>query len=137
MLAPLLFRLSTKPCHAVWTGRRQELCRPSVRQAAEMFAPDHYVAVLRFAASRHAGQTVPGTELPYVVHITSAAEVIAVGLGDPAVTCALLHDVIEDTTKTEPERAAADLGAVRSRCRRGCPGPHQERNDPEGRPDGR
>ena len=63
-----------------------------------MFAPDRYVAALRFAAARHGSQKVPGTELPYVVHLTSvAAEVIAVGLGDLAVTCALLHDVIEDT----------------------------------------
>ncbi|MDQ3341225.1 MAG: HD domain-containing protein [Myxococcota bacterium] len=71
-----------------------------------MFAPDLYVAALRFAAARHGTQMVPGTELPYVVHITSvAAEVIAVGLGDLAVTCALLHDVVEDTAKTDAERA--------------------------------
>lgn len=72
-----------------------------------MFTPDRYVAALRFAAGRHGAQKVPGSELPYVVHITSvAAEVIAVGLGDLAVTCALLHDVIEDTAKTEDEQTA-------------------------------
>ena len=75
-----------------------------------MFAPDLYVAALQFAAERHAGQKVPGSGLPYVVHLTSvAAEVIAAlpesGLdADLAVACALLHDVIEDTVKTDPER---------------------------------
>ena len=76
-----------------------------------VFAPDRYVAALRFAAARHAikGQKVPGTNLPYVVHITSVtAEVIAVGLGDLAVTCALLHDVIEDTAEGDPEQAVLE-----------------------------
>jgi (p)ppGpp synthase/HD superfamily hydrolase len=72
-----------------------------------MFTPDRYVAALRFAAERHGSQKVPGTELPYVVHITSvAAEVIAADLGDLAVTCALLHDVIEDTAHTPDDKAA-------------------------------
>ncbi len=75
-----------------------------------MFAPDRYVAALRLAAERHRGQQVPDTELPYVVHVTSvAAEVIAALPGssldgDLAVTCALLHDVLEDTAKTREER---------------------------------
>jgi (p)ppGpp synthase/HD superfamily hydrolase len=75
-----------------------------------MFAPDRYVEALRFAAQRHAdkGQLVPGTSLPYTVHITSVAvEVIAVlPDSDLAVMCALLHDVLEDTTQKGPERDA-------------------------------
>jgi (p)ppGpp synthase/HD superfamily hydrolase len=77
-----------------------------------MYSPDRYVAALRFAAERHGAQRVPGTELPYVVHVTSvAAEVIAV-LDDDidadlAVQCALLHDTIEDTVTTHAELAAA------------------------------
>ncbi len=80
-----------------------------------MFAPDRYVAALWFAAARHHGQTVPGTERPYLVHVTSvAAEVIAAlpGSGldaDLAVVCALLHDTLEDTAGSEPERR--DLAA--------------------------
>jgi (p)ppGpp synthase/HD superfamily hydrolase len=75
-----------------------------------MLAPDRYVAAIRFAAARHGAQKVPGTELPYVVHITSvAAEVVAVGLGDLAVTCALLHDVIEDTAKTDAAAVTAEI----------------------------
>jgi HD domain-containing protein len=84
-----------------------------------MFAPDRYVAALRFAAERHRGQTLPGSDLPYVVHITSvAAEVIAVlpesNLdADLAVVCALLHDTVEDTQTTADEVAAAFGTAVR------------------------
>ena len=67
-----------------------------------MFSADRYVAALRFAAAAHTGKKVPGTELPYLVHLTSvAAEVIAawpstLGIdGELAVVCALLHDSIE------------------------------------------
>ncbi|MGE5181516.1 MAG: HD domain-containing protein [Acidobacteriota bacterium] len=77
-----------------------------------MFSADRYVTALRFAAGRHHGQLVPGSELPYVVHVTSvAAEVLAAiavdAVGDPdlAVACALLHDTIEDTPTTRDELA--------------------------------
>ena len=36
-----------------------------------MFSPDRYTAALRFAAQRHLAQNVPGSELPYAVHVTS------------------------------------------------------------------
>jgi (p)ppGpp synthase/HD superfamily hydrolase len=99
-----------------------------------MFSPDRYVMALEFAARRHVievpltadpkrtkssvmmrmPQSVPGTEMPYVVHVASvAAEVIAAlpatSLAEPelAVLCALLHDTIEDTATTHAEVAAA------------------------------
>lgn len=78
-----------------------------------MYSPDRYVAALRFAAERHAGQTVPGTALPYLLHVTSvAAELIATlpvpGIDpDLAVTCALLHDTIEDTRTSHAELVQA------------------------------
>jgi len=78
------------------------------------WSQEKYIKALRYAAETHHGQTVPGSDLPYVVHVTMVAmEVIAAlghedGLdGDLAVQCALLHDVIEDTRKTH-----ADLAAV-------------------------
>lgn len=84
-----------------------------------MIDPERYVAAMRFAAERHHAQRVPGTELPYLVHVVSvAAETIAAlapGLdADLAVSCALLHDTIEDTETTYAEvaerfgRAVAD-----------------------------
>jgi (p)ppGpp synthase/HD superfamily hydrolase len=74
--------------------------------------PELYVAALRFAAERHRGQLVPGSELPYVVHVASvAAEVIAaLAPGDDAdlaVCAALLHDTIEDTGAEHAELVAA------------------------------
>jgi (p)ppGpp synthase/HD superfamily hydrolase len=67
------------------------------------WSQEKYIRSLRFAAEAHNGQLFPGTDLPYVIHVTMVAmEVIAAlahedGLdGDLAVQCALLHDVIED-----------------------------------------
>lgn len=84
-----------------------------------MFTPERYVEALRFAAAKHAGQRVPGTELPYLVHVVSvAAEVIAAlpsaRVADPdlAVTCALLHDTVEDTGTSLDEIRAVFGDAV-------------------------
>ena len=77
------------------------------------YSPDRYLAALRFAAEKHLPQKFPGTDLPYLMHVvTVASEVIAhlpvLDLADPdlAVTCALLHDTIEDTPATHDELAA-------------------------------
>jgi len=77
------------------------------------YSPDRYLAALRFAAEKHLPQKFPGTDLPYLMHVvTVASEVIAhlpvLDLADPdlAVTCALLHDTLEDTTATYDEVAA-------------------------------
>ncbi len=61
---------------------------------------DLYQRALRFAASAHGSQKVPGTGHPYVVHVCMVcAEVLqAPGLDtDLALQCALLHDTLEDT----------------------------------------
>jgi len=69
-----------------------------------MFSPERYVETMRYAAAKHNAQKEPGSDLPYLVHVVSvAAEIIAVlpvssgRDGDLAVTCALLHDTVEDT----------------------------------------
>jgi (p)ppGpp synthase/HD superfamily hydrolase len=63
------------------------------------WSQEKYVAALKYAAAAHSGQKVPGSDLPYVIHVVMVAmEVIAAlqaedGLGgDLAVECALLHD---------------------------------------------
>jgi (p)ppGpp synthase/HD superfamily hydrolase len=71
------------------------------------WSQDKYIKASRYAAEAHQGQTVPGTELPYLLHLNLASmEVIAALLtgnqydADLAVQCALLHDVLEDTATT-------------------------------------
>lgn len=74
------------------------------------WSQDLYLKAIRFAGEAHAGQKIPGSELPYVVHISNVCMEImaAVCSGetdypDLAIQCALLHDVIEDTEKTHNE----------------------------------
>jgi (p)ppGpp synthase/HD superfamily hydrolase len=68
-----------------------------------MWNQDQLKATLDFAARAHAAQTIPDSPLPYVVHLFKVAtEVLRACQDDPAldadlaVTCALLHDVVED-----------------------------------------
>lgn len=68
------------------------------------WSQESYIKALLFAANAHNSQKVPGTELPYLTHLTMVCmEVMAElavedGLdGNLAIQCALLHDVLEDT----------------------------------------
>jgi guanosine-3',5'-bis(diphosphate) 3'-pyrophosphohydrolase len=65
-----------------------------------------YQDAIKFASAKHSekGQKVPGTNLPYDVHISNVAmEILIAGFNTPnfdtsfAVQVALLHDTIEDT----------------------------------------
>jgi (p)ppGpp synthase/HD superfamily hydrolase len=71
------------------------------------WSQDAYIRAYRFAAEAHNSQFVPGTTLPYIMHvsyvameITAALSVEQVNNPDLAVQCALLHDTIEDTKAT-------------------------------------
>ena len=64
----------------------------------------------RFAASAHAGQSIPSRELPYLVHLGAVSmEVMVAHQLEPferpvlALSCALLHDTLEDTQASEVE----------------------------------
>ena len=70
---------------------------------------EQYVKALRYATEAHCAinQKVPGTEFPYICHpVMVAMEVIAAlphhghCEGNLAISCALLHDTIEDTKVT-------------------------------------
>nr|HEX4314113.1 HD domain-containing protein [Kofleriaceae bacterium] len=83
------------------------------------FTADRYVAALQFAGVRHGAQRMPHPDVPYVVHVCSVAAEVIAGLereslpdGDLAVTCALLHDTIEDTETTYDDVVAAFGRAV-------------------------
>lgn len=72
-----------------------------------------------FAARAHRVQKLPGHDLPYLVHVGAVAMEILVAhqkvpLEHPtiAVQCALLHDVLEDTSTRESELLACFGEAV-------------------------
>ena len=65
---------------------------------------ESYIKACRFAAQAHRGQLVPGSDLPYLMHLNLVSMEILAALsaesghnGDLAIQCALLHDTIEDT----------------------------------------
>jgi (p)ppGpp synthase/HD superfamily hydrolase len=65
---------------------------------------DLYIKACRFAAQAHRGQLLPGSDLPYLMHLNLVSMEILAALsaepqhdGNLAVQCALLHDTIEDT----------------------------------------
>ena len=77
-----------------------------------MHTQSFYQKAIKFAAAKHAeqNQTVPGTNLPYVVHLSNVAmEILIASFNtenldvDFAVQVALLHDTIEDTSTTFDE----------------------------------
>ncbi|MBN1891019.1 MAG: bifunctional (p)ppGpp synthetase/guanosine-3',5'-bis(diphosphate) 3'-pyrophosphohydrolase [Thermoflexales bacterium] len=82
------------------------------------WSQDEYIRAYRFAAIAHQGQSVPGTDLPYIVHLSLVCmEVIAALIAEQghdenlAVQCALLHDVIEDTGVTY-EQVQQEFGSA-------------------------
>ena len=75
-----------------------------------------YARAYIFAANAHHGQLFPGSELPYLVHVSLVgAEVLFALIHEDgldtglAVQCALLHDVLEDTPISF-ERLAEEFG---------------------------
>jgi len=71
-----------------------------------------YQKTIRFAAKKHAdqNQVIPGTNLPYVVHLSNVAMEIIFASQETkefntafAIQVALLHDILEDTEATFEE----------------------------------
>ncbi|HEX8073160.1 MAG TPA: HD domain-containing protein [Pyrinomonadaceae bacterium] len=69
-----------------------------------IWSQEAYLKAWNFAARAHAGQTLPGSTLPYLNHVGGVAMEVMTAVAlepvaqpDLAVQCALLHDVIEDT----------------------------------------
>ena len=63
-----------------------------------------YIKAYKFAGEAHNKQKLPGSDLPYIMHLTLVSMEIMAALsvennldGDLAIQCALLHDTIEDT----------------------------------------
>jgi (p)ppGpp synthase/HD superfamily hydrolase len=67
------------------------------------WSQDLYQKAIWFAGEAHGNQKIPGTDLPYVIHLSNVCmEVFAAICAhetvnpDLAIQCALLHDTIED-----------------------------------------
>ncbi len=90
------------------------------------WSQDRYIEAFCFAAEAHRDQTMTGSHLPYIWHISVVSmEVMAAVFHDAecdadlAVQCAVLHDVVEDTPVTLAEvqlrfgpAVAAGVGAL-------------------------
>jgi (p)ppGpp synthase/HD superfamily hydrolase len=69
---------------------------------------DTYLKAWNFASTIHLGQTLPGSEIPYINHLglvcmeATAAIAATPNINQPNlfILCALLHDSIEDTETT-------------------------------------
>jgi (p)ppGpp synthase/HD superfamily hydrolase len=66
---------------------------------------DAYDVAWQFAAEVHTGQKLPGSDLPYLTHVGWVVGEILISIqhetiSDPilAMQCAILHDVLEDTS---------------------------------------
>jgi guanosine-3',5'-bis(diphosphate) 3'-pyrophosphohydrolase len=72
-----------------------------------------YQQAVKFAAERHGNQLIPGSGIPYVVHLSNVCMEILFAARETlnfnlplAVQVALLHDVLEDTQTREDELTA-------------------------------
>jgi (p)ppGpp synthase/HD superfamily hydrolase len=81
------------------------------------WSQDLYIRTYRFAAHAHRWQKVPGTSLPYIMHLSfvameilAAAAVDDIGDANLALQCALLHDTLEDT-RVRYEQLVDNFGA--------------------------
>jgi (p)ppGpp synthase/HD superfamily hydrolase len=86
---------------------------------ATPWSQDAFQQASWFAGRAHLGQTLPGSDVSYVLHLSQVSMEVMAALsrerfenGDLAVQCALLHDVIEDTAVTVDELAAEFSEAV-------------------------
>jgi guanosine-3',5'-bis(diphosphate) 3'-pyrophosphohydrolase len=77
-----------------------------------------YQKTILFAAERHGEQKIPGSDIPYIVHVSNVCMEIIFAAAHTngfdwklAVQAALLHDVLEDTPTTEDE-LMAEFGAA-------------------------
>lgn len=71
------------------------------------WSQENYITAYRFAAHAHQGQKFPGTNIPYIMHLSFVSMEVIAALsiekehdGDLAIQCAILHDTLEDTDTT-------------------------------------
>ncbi|MCP4132386.1 MAG: bifunctional (p)ppGpp synthetase/guanosine-3',5'-bis(diphosphate) 3'-pyrophosphohydrolase [bacterium] len=71
------------------------------------WSQERYINALYVAAKAHKNQKMPGSDIPYLVHINLVCMEVIAALqmetekdGNLAMECAILHDTIEDTEVT-------------------------------------
>jgi (p)ppGpp synthase/HD superfamily hydrolase len=80
------------------------------------WSQESYIKAYEFAAIAHQNQKMPGSDIPYIMHLSCVSMEVIAALsverefdGDLAVECAILHDTIEDTDITF-EQVKAEFG---------------------------
>ncbi|MBD2254259.1 HD domain-containing protein [Nostoc parmelioides] len=75
-----------------------------IYQSLQNWSQESYIKAYRFAAHAHLGQKFPGTNIPYIMHLSFVSVEVIAALnaekqydGDLAIQCSILHDTIEDT----------------------------------------
>ncbi|AKG20304.1 HD domain-containing protein [Calothrix sp. 336/3] len=68
------------------------------------WSQEAYIQAYKFAAKAHNGQKIPGSEMPYIMHLSLVTMEVIAALaveterdGNLAIQSAILHDTIEDT----------------------------------------
>ncbi|MBD2195218.1 MULTISPECIES: HD domain-containing protein [Calothrix] len=82
------------------------------------WSQETYIKAYKFAAQAHQGQKIPGSEIPYIMHLSFVSMEVIAALnenkeydGNLAIQCAILHDTIEDTNITY-EQIKTEFGAA-------------------------
>jgi (p)ppGpp synthase/HD superfamily hydrolase len=77
-----------------------------------------YIQTLHIASQAHQGQKIPGSDIPYIQHLSFVSMEVIAALniesfhdGNLAIQCAILHDTIEDTNLTF-EQIQTEFGKV-------------------------
>ncbi|BAY63366.1 hypothetical protein NIES22_34530 [Calothrix brevissima NIES-22] len=80
------------------------------------WSQETYIKAYKFAAQAHQGQKIPGSDIPYIMHLSFVSMEVIAALnenqeydGNLAIQCAILHDTIEDTNITY-EQVASEFG---------------------------
>ena len=70
---------------------------------------------IEFATRAHAGQFRKGTSRPYIVHPIEVGDIVSTMTKDEEIiSAAVLHDTIEDKSKTWMERKSATIEHIRT-----------------------
>jgi guanosine-3',5'-bis(diphosphate) 3'-pyrophosphohydrolase len=109
---PVIFSENGKNVKFSAWNYAKEIAMPIVLRMEINNAPTQkiYQLIIKYVAEKHKDQKVPGTELPYLVHLSNVAMEILLAAQHSkdfnlnfSLKVALLHDVLEDTSATRED----------------------------------